>query len=211
MSSSILVSLYFGHLVFGFAVLAWWFLTKKEQTLRYFGWGMLGYALGIAAWTLLVITKPADLKPLILVGVVPFLLAHFAYAKSVAVKYKNTWIIGLTLLLIVVTFIARTFFFPSNPYFSDYGSFYFGLMPVPLALYIATISLTLLPAIRAASSDIKQTSIKTVMGIGLTILYINSILQITAKDTTLLYINGIVASLTLLVLWVKALGSGAKA
>ncbi len=204
-TASFLVPLYFVHLVFGFSILVWWFVSKKEQPLKYFGWGMLGYTLGVAAWTVLVITKPADLRPLILVGVVPFLLAHLAFAKSVAIEYKNNWIIYLTVLLIIVSFIARTFFYPSKPYFSDYGSFYFGLMSIPVALYIATISVSLLPAIRVVSNVIEQTPMKTVMGVGLTILYINSILQITAKDVTLLYINGVVASLTLLVLWVQAL------
>jgi hypothetical protein len=207
-TTSFLVPLYFLHLVFGLVILAWWFLSKKAQTLKYFGLGMLGYALGIAAWSVLVITKPADLEPLIMVGVIPFLLAHIAYAKTVSVKYKIDWIIGLTILLIVVTLIARTFFFPSKPYFSDYGSFYFGLMPIPLALYITTLSVSLLPAIRAVSDEIEQTSMKSVIAVGLTILFINSLLQITARDVTLLFINGSVASLTLLVLWVKALTSG---
>lgn len=208
---SILLPLYFVHLTFGFAVLTWWFLSKKNQSLRYFGWGTLGYSLGIAAWTLLVLIKPEDLKPLVLAGVVPFLLAHLAYAKSASIKTKNNSMIYLTLLLLVITFLARTFFYPSEPYFSDHGGFFFGLMTIPLVLYIATVSVSLLPAIRSMISEIKQASAKSLMGIGFTILYVNIVIQISAKSLTILFINGVVASIVLLALWIKALSAKSNA
>lgn len=212
-TSSFLVPLFFIHATLGTAILAWWFLSKKQQTLRDFGWGMAGYAAGLAAWTLLVLTKPDDLKPLILVGVIPFLLAHVAYAKAASAKLptKSSTLMTITLLLLVATFIARTFFFKSEPYFSDQGLLYFGLQSIPVALYIATISVSFLPAIRSVVSDIKQSSVRSVMGIGLTTLYVNSVILVSAKDDTLLLINGVVMSVALLTLWVKALGLQVKA
>jgi len=45
------------------------------------------------------------------------------------------------------------------------------------------------------------------MGIGLTVLYVNSIILVSAKDDNLLLINGVVMSVALLMLWVKALGT----
>lgn len=196
----------------GTAILSWWFLTKKQATLKYFGWGMLGYTLGLAVWTSAVLTKPTDLKPLILLGVIPFLLAHIAYAKSASQKYPKmaNVVVILTVVLLAATFIARTFFYPSEPYFSDKGLLFFGLQSIPVALYIATISVSFLPAIRAISSDINQASLKAVMGVGLTTLYVNSIILVSAKDETLLLINGVVMSLALLTLWIKAAGSQAK-
>lgn len=211
--SSILVPVYFLHATLGTAILAWWFLSQQHQTLKSFGWGLSGYALGLATWTLVVLIKPAELEPLILVGVVPFLLAHIAYAKtaSATLSTKSSTLMGATLLLLVATFVSRTFFFVSEPYFSDQGLLFFGLMSVPVALYIATISISFLPAIRVVAADIKQRSVRSVMGTGLTVLYINSIVLVSADDDTLLLINGVVMSVTLLVLWVRALSSRAKA
>src|SRR3989338_3438220 len=84
--STFIVPAYFLHGAIGLGVLAWWFLTRNNSTLKMFGKGLLGYALGMAAWALLVIVRPSDLKPLILIGVIPFALAHLAYAK---VGYKD--------------------------------------------------------------------------------------------------------------------------
>src|SRR6185503_7134375 len=149
--SSFLVPLYFIHITLAMAVLAWWFSTRKGDVLKYFGWGMAGYAMGVAIWTGVILVKPADLEPAILLGVIPFLLAHIAYAKAATLKFKSNYVMILTLALMVATFIARTFFYPSQPYFSDNGYFFFGLMAIPLALYIATISVSFLPAIRAVA------------------------------------------------------------
>jgi hypothetical protein len=212
-SPNLAVSLFFLQATFGTAVLAWWFSTKKQATLKYFGWGMAGYAAGLAVWTLAAITRPADLKPLILLGVIPFLLAHIAYAKAASTKFPKMagTIMPLTLLLLAATFLARTVFYPSEPYFSDKGLLFFGLQSIPVALYIATISVSFLPATRAVVADIKQAALKSAMGIGLTVLYVNSIILVSAKDNTLLVINGVVLSAALLVLWLKALGSPTKA
>lgn len=208
-SSNLFVSIFFIHGTLATAILAWYFLTKKQAVLKNFGWGMLGYALGLAAWTVLVLTKPADLKPLVLLGVVPFLLAHIAYAKAASAKLpaKSNLLMTVTLLLLGATFIARTFFYPSEPYFSDSGLLYFGLQSVAVALYIATISVSFLPAIRAVAAEIKDKTMKSALSIGLTILYVNSIILVSAKDDTLLFINGAVMGIVLLVLWVKALGA----
>jgi hypothetical protein len=212
-TSNVLVPLFFIHGTVGTGLLAAWFANSKQQSLRDFGWGMVGYALGMAFWTAAVLAKPGDPKPLILAGVVPFLLAHIAFAKAASVKLptKTSTLVGLTIVLLVATFVARTFFYESEPYFSDKGLLYFGLRSVPVALYIATISVSFLPAIRVVVADMKDKSLKTVMGIGLTTLYVNAIILVSAKDDTLLLINGVVLTLALLALWAKALGTPRKA
>ncbi|HTE57971.1 MAG TPA: hypothetical protein VK694_04465 [Verrucomicrobiae bacterium] len=212
-TSNVLVPLFFIHGAIGTALLAKWFLGQKQESLKYFGVGLASYAAGMAIWTLVVLTKPADIKPLILVGVIPFLLGHLAYAKAASLKSpsKSTTLVTVTAVLLVATFIARTFFYRSQPYFSGQGLLYFGLQSVPVALYIATISVSFLPAIRAVVADMKKTHLKSIMGVGLTTLYVNSIILVSAKDDTLLLINGVVLTLALLTLWVKALCSSGKA
>jgi len=204
-TSNFLIPLFFIHGAIGTGILALWFLNKKKQDLRDFGWGMAGYTLGLAIWAVVVLIKPEDLKPLILAGVIPFLLAHLAFAKVAAAKLpiKSSTLVLTTFGLILATFIARTFIYQSEPYFSDDGLLYFGLQSVPVALYIATISVSFLPAIRAVVAEIKQVDLKSIMGVGLTTLYINAIIFVSAKDETLLMINGAVLSLALLVLWTR--------
>ena len=110
-TSSILVPLFFVHATVGMVILAWWFLSQKAATLKEFGWGLAGYAAGMAIWTVVVFNKPDNLKPLILLGVIPFLLAHLAYAKAASAKLTSkTMLPAVTATLLVATFIARTFF-----------------------------------------------------------------------------------------------------
>jgi hypothetical protein len=201
--SSYLVPFYFIHITFGLAVLAWWFsANKKNAVLKWFGAGFIGYAIAVGIWTAVIITQPMDLEPYILLGAIPFLLAHLAFAWSVRKQSKSMLVWYLTLILVVATLVARIIY-PSTPYFSQQGYFFFGLQPIPLALYIATISVSLLPAIRAAVSQIKNKPMAQVMNVGLMMAYIAIIVQITAMDDIVRLLNGMVASVALLVMWVK--------
>jgi hypothetical protein len=98
-TANLLVPVYFLEMVLGTAILAWWFLGRKDKTLKTFGLGMAGYAAGLAVWSLVVLAKPDNLQPYILLGAIPFLLAHFAYAK---VAYKNINFTKSSLLTVVV-------------------------------------------------------------------------------------------------------------
>jgi len=205
---SFLVPAYFLHGAVGMGILSWWFMTRKNKTLNTFGKGLLGYSLGMLAWAFLVILRPDNLVPLILVGVVPFVLAHFAYAKVAYKDFsedKKRSMIALITVGVAAILVVRTFIFPSDPYYSAQGSFFFGLHPVAIALYIAVISMSLLPAIRIVVEEIKDKTTKTVMNIGLTTIFVNIILQISVTYDTLLIINGVVLSVALLATWLTAL------
>jgi hypothetical protein len=201
--SSFLVPLYFIHITFGLAVLAWWFsANKKNAVLKQFGAGFIGYAIAVGIWTAVIITQPSDLEPYILLGALPFLLGNMSFAWAYREQSKNMVVWYLSLGLVLATLVARVGF-PSQPYFSPQGYFFFGLQPIPLALYIATISVTMLPAIRAAVSQIKNKSMAQVMSVGLTIAFVAIIVQITAMDDLVRFLNGMVASAALLVMWLK--------
>ena len=209
LTEKVLVPLFFVYTTLSTVVLAWWFFNKKQQVFKYFGIGMAGYAAGLAAWSAVVLIKPDDLRPLVLLGVIPFLLANIAFAKAASTKFsaRSNVFMSLTIVLIVATFIARTFFYESEPYFSEEGLLFFGLQSIPVALYIATISVSFLPATRAVAAAIKDKTLKAVMGIGLTTLYVNAIILVSANDDTLLLINGVVLSAALLALWTKSLST----
>lgn len=206
--TTVLVPLFFIHAAVGISILAWWFLRRRDKNLKSFGLGLAGYATGFAVWAVVAITKPDDLRPLILLGAVPFLLSHFAYAK---VAYKNidfTKTSMLTLLVggtIAATFIVRTFLYPSEAYFSQEGLLFFGLHAVSIAFYIATLTLTFLPAISIVGSLLKKTGLAVKMQAGLTVLFINGLIIVSSHDELLLTINGYVFGATLLFLWTTAL------
>jgi hypothetical protein len=207
-TATLLVPAYFVQVLVGIAILAYWFLKRKDTVLRTFGVGLAGYALGLSAWSLLVIVKPDDLNPLIMAGAIPFLLANLAFAK---VAYKNldfskaSFLSILVIGSIIATFAVRTFVYKSEPYFSEEGLLYFGLHPLSIAGYITTISLTFLPAVSVVATRLKKSPLKNIMQVGLTTLFINSIILVSGNDDTLLLINGVIMTAALLVMWVKAL------
>ena len=209
---SFLVPAFFVHTAAAVWLLAWWFVRmgKGPATFRYFGWGLAGYGAGLVAWSLVAIVKPDDLAPLILVGIVPFLLGNVAFAKAAArepeAKPINSWMI-VTLALIVVTFVSRTFLYESEPYISDEGLLYFGLQPIPVALYIATISVSLLPAIWRVVPMFTDQRLRQVMGISLNTFFINAIILVSANEHSLLVINGVVLSAAAILAWSHALNN----
>ena len=205
--------MYFLMVAFGASILAWWFLSRKDKTLKMFGLGMAGYAAGMVAWSALVFIQPEDLRPLALTGAIPFLLAHLAYAKVAYSKLdsaKANTLLAVVAAMIAGTFIIRTFIYPSEPYFSEGGQLFFGLHPWAVAFYIATISITFLPAISIACSKIKQIGIKNTLRIGLTTLFITEIILASGSDETLLSINGAVMTVALLITWLVVIASSTE-
>ena len=196
-----LAQTYFSLVALGAAILAWWFLTRPDKLLRMFGFGMAGYAAGLLLWTVLIFVQPGNLQPLALAGAIPFLLAHLVYAK-VAYGHlgglRTKLMLALVLALIVGTFVVRTFIYPSEPYLSDQGLLFFGLHPLAIAFYIATISLTFLPAISIACSRIKRGGVRNALQAGLTALFITEIILASSDNEILLAINGVAMTLALL-------------
>ncbi|MDX1765737.1 MAG: hypothetical protein R3313_02165 [Candidatus Saccharimonadales bacterium] len=206
--------LFYVQMAVGALFIAWWMMNKKDKTVKMFGLGMTGYGLGLAAWAVLVITDPENLEPLILTGAVPFLLAHFAFAK---VAYKSIDFAKTSLLMLLVTaaifttFVVRTFFFESQPYYSSEGLLFFGLHSVAVACYIATIALTFLPAISVLASRFKQGLVKNTVQVGFSILFINSIVIVSGYENVLLTINSTVMSTTMTVVALTLLFGSSKA
>ena len=206
---SFLVPAFFVHTTASVWFLAWWFgrMGRDQETFRGFSWGLAGYGLGLVAWTLVVIIKPDDLAPLILVGVVPFLLGNIGFAKAATRESAARGIsplMILTFVLIVATWISRTFLYESEPYISEEGLLYFGLQPVPVALYIATISVSFLPAIWRVVLAFADDRLRLIMGICLNTFFINAVILVSANEHSLLMINGFVLSAAAILAWVHA-------
>lgn len=207
-----LVPAFFVHTVATVALLAWWFIRKSEAqaVFRYFGWGLTGYSLAFVAWTLVVLLKPDDLAPGILVGVVPFLLGNLGFARAAGRNPEAggmSPLMILTLVLIAATFISRTFWYESEPYFSDEGLLYFGLQPIPVAFYIATIAVSFLPAIWRVVPAFTDQRLRLIMGVSFNTFFINAIILVSAAEHALLMVNGFVLSAAAILAWSHAIKS----
>lgn len=209
---SFLVPTFFVHTAAAVWLLAWWFVRngKTQASLRYFGWGLAGYGVALVAWTLVVIIKPDNLAPGILVGVVPFMLGNIGFAKAAGRAPEAASIDRLTILtlvLIVATFVSRTFLYESEPHISDEGLLYFGLQPIPVALYIATIAVSFLPAIWRVVAQFTDQRLRLIMSISFNTFFINAIILVSAAEHSLLMINGAVLSAAAILAWSQALKS----
>lgn len=206
---SFLVPAFFTHTAAAVLVLAWWFTRNggDRATFRYFGCGLVGYGLGLIAWSLVVIVKPDDLVPWILGGVIPFLLGNIGFAKSASAAPETVRVsplMILTIAFIIVTFVMRTVLYESEPYISDEGLLYFGLQPVPIALYIGTIAVSFLPAIWKVVPAFASEQLRRLMAICLNAFFICAIVLVSASEHSLLVINGFVLSIAAILAWVQA-------
>lgn len=207
---SFLVPAFFVHTAAAVWLLAWWFVRRGrvQAAFRYFGWGLAGHGAALAVWMLVVVLKPDDLAPGILIGVVPFMLGNVSFAKAAAGEQSAAIVhpvIILTLALVVATFVSRTFIYESEPYFSDEGLLYFGLKPIPVALYIATLAVSFLPAIWRVVPAFTDERLRLIMAISLNTFFINSVILVSANEHSLLMINGFVLSAAAIFAWVHAI------
>ncbi len=209
-SESVLVPAYFIHAAGAAAISTAWFLKHREKEFRDFGLGLLGYTLGTIIWVMVVLVKPDDLKPLILIGAVPFLLGHVAFARAAfdrSTAGHRTIAMASVFIAVAVTFVTRAFIYPSQPFFSDKGLLFFGLDPLVSAMYISTVSISFLPATQLVAGKFDDAQRRLRMRIILTALYVNIVVLVSAANETLLLINGVVMSIALLALWTTLLPS----
>lgn len=199
------VPMFFLHGAFGIALLSWWFSRHQNREMKLFGWGLAGYALSMTIWAYMVMQKPNDVGVYMLVSVIPFLLAHLFFAKVADTKFsKHGHFFLVTGALLVITFVVRTFLQESDPYFSEEGLLVFGVQDIPVALYIAVMTISFLPAIRVVVPNIAKQH-RPIFSVCLTALFVTAITFVSARTTQLLIINGAVLSFMLLVLWSSVL------
>lgn len=183
--------------------LAYRFMSVKGAVFRHFGTGLALYGAAFAIWTLVVLTKPADLDTLTTFGVVPFAVAHLFFLMAATEKVKaasRSMILLAGLGYLVVLFLIRTFIYPSAPGFSENGLFYFNAQPLVVVLYILAFTLSLLPAITAVTQQMKDKVLKNISQVAFTIAAIGGIVLVTSVDDELQTINGWVTGATYFVL-----------
>jgi hypothetical protein len=124
------------------------------------GLGLIAAA--FAVWSYAVVTKPdpGTLQLLVFIGLLGVLAAlmFFISAATLDLSQQQQMIAlgagaGFAILLIIVRF-----FYPSNPYFSPNGYFYFGQQPIVKLMTIFLLAATIIPVAFTLARDIRQKS-----------------------------------------------------
>jgi hypothetical protein len=198
-----MVPLYFVVGCIAVLFLGYKFLSSKLPVFRNFGIGLLLTGAAFAVWSVAVITKPDNLETITTVGVVPFGagLLFFLMAGTQKLKAANrSLVMFLGLGYLAILLLLRTFVYESHPGFSENGLFYFHAEPEIIAMYIGAFAAAILPAINAASQQMKDKTLKYVSQLGFTILAIGGIVLLTSYDDNLQTINGWIMGIAFVVL-----------
>lgn len=209
---NIQVALFFIHSTVAPFLLGWKFTTRNNAVLKKFGIGLMLNGAAFLIWSVAVFLKPENLSTWTSAGAVP-LMGAFLYYLAAGTNHleqsTRNRAIGGGVLMLLVLFVLRTFIYPSQPYFSEDGLFFFNVMPQAVALYIFVLSSAAFPAISAVAKRMTPRYAIIVRG-GFIAEVMGAIILIISYDTILLYINGWVISIAYVVLWTSLLFSGTK-
>lgn len=209
-TADVLGPLFYGQACFAGVVLGWWFIRQGTSNTKAFGAGLHVLAAAFAAWTAANVVKPDGdaLKAFMLTGSIIFLTSTMLFARvgwrAIGREFQSVGMV-IALVMIAATLITRLFVAPSNPHFNDDGWLYLGVHPVVAAFYIATLTMTLLPAIGVVVKDIPDRRNKMVMHIGFSALFVNVIVVFASRDNALIEINSTASAITVTILWIYAL------
>lgn len=209
-AADVLGPLFYGQAAVGAVVLGSWFAARKTDSSKAFGIGLYLVAAAFATWTVANIVRPEGdwLGGLMLVGSVCFLASSIAFARvgwrAIGREMRSKGMMVAS-VLVLTTLVVRMFFAKSAPHFNDDGWLYLGIHPVTAALFIATLSMTLLPAIGVVTREIEDRTTQMVMQVGFHALFVNVVVTFASRENALIEINSVAAGVTMFLLWVFAL------
>lgn len=177
-----------------------------------FGLGLWLVGVAFAIWSVAVITKPVDTLYLwVTVGLI-VILAALVLIVSAATSHLSRSDQQLALLLAVgyaVVLVVVRFFYPSSPYFSGNGLFYFGQQPIVAFLTIALLVGAIVPAVLVVAAEIKQRDLlssNVFVGACMTQL-IGGVLLLSSRDDSLIILVGWAMSIGYAFLILVAVGA----
>lgn len=167
----------------------------QSSSARRFGLGLALVGIAFAIWSFAVITKPVDTLYLwVTIGLV-IMIAALVLIVSAATSHlrqsEQQLALGLTIVFAAVLIVVR-FFYPSTPYFSAAGLFYFGQQPVITFLTVALLGGTIVPAVLAIAREMKEKDLlssNVFIGVCMTEL-IGGVLLLSSRDDNLLILVG---------------------
>ena len=201
-----LVLFFFIHVALAATIVGGVFMKKGGNVAKYFGLGLLIGAIGFASWGLAVM-MPDNLTIFGNIGsvlvLISFIFFLWASTDNVSEPIRNL-ILALGIMLVVVTFIVRSFIFPTDKFISDEGILIFNLAPFVQFLYVTILVLVVIPLIEKVAAMFKAgyaTFIKYALGIQV----IGGIILITSADELSLLAAGWAIGLAYFALWTTLL------
>lgn len=190
--------------------------VKGSKICNSFGIALTLTGIAFAVWSYTIITKPISaLNSFVSLGLFIMLIAVLYYAISASrnlPKGQNTLLVATTAIFSIIIIIAR-FFYPSEPYFSENGLFFFNPQPIILFLELILLGSTILPAILELKKEISKTDKTTSMitTSSLIVALLGTFILLTTLNEDLLFLIGWVIGIAFLFLLLGSLGLFSKA
>jgi hypothetical protein len=170
------------------------FARTNQEALKYFGGGLMAAGIAFAFWTVARIINPDDpddLRLWVTLGVLFLLIAILAFLYSWASKLeerrRNMVLLGG--LVYVAVLIALRFAYPSDPFISDDGLFFFNPHGSVAILEAGALAFSVLPATLLAAGQLRSME-ATVLQVCITTLVIGGIILITSLDDVTVTLDG---------------------
>jgi hypothetical protein len=180
-----------------------------SDTARRYGIGMVLTSIAFAIWSITIFLRnSASLDTYITIGLVPLMLGMIFFIWSGASNYdrqKQVLLITLGVVGTIVLMVMRGFY-PSNPYFSPEGLFFFGPHPLVLFFEVLFISASVIPSVLNVGRSITDKLSSNIFQVGMFTALIGTILLITSSANLVLFLSGWAIGIAFLLLAVSNTG-----
>lgn len=200
------VLFFFLHTTLATALVGGVFIKKGGNVAKYFGIGLLLEAVGFASWALAVML-PDNLAMFVTVGAVLTLVSFVFFLRSgtdnESASVRTLAMVG-GVALVIATFVAGRYIFPTPKFISDEGFLVFNLAPFVQLMYITALVLVAIPLIEKVSAMFRG-GYASFIKYALAVQVVGAIVLITNTNTLSLLVAGWAIGLTYFALWTTLL------
>ena len=205
-----LVLVFFLHNVVATLLLGFKFRGRSDAVVKHFGTALVLNGIAFAVWSVAVVTKPQSLENYITVGALFFVASLVAFLaadlQSIDASKRRTFLMAGGIVALIL-FLARSFVYQSQPYFSPEGLFFFNPHPVVQLIYVFGLAFAALPAVDALASKFSNLTYSRLVRYGFVAEVMGGLILITSTNAVLLYLTGWIIGGVYLVLWTSLLFS----
>jgi hypothetical protein len=213
LTTASIVALFFLHGMVASFIAGNYFWNQKDRAVRLFGIALFFNGLTFGTWMVLAANRLNGVRIIAALAAVFLILALLGFYLS-AIQHLNQSTYGAALMAGAVAalglFVLRTFVFPSHLVVTENGYLLFDLNAVMKAVYIAALSVTVIPGANAVANKLDNAILSPLIKGCFTALVIGGIILASSRDTTLILIAGIVMSAAFLMLWTTLLAHQKK-
>jgi hypothetical protein len=182
------------------------FKAQESVIMKNFGYALLLNGLAFITWSSAVVLRPESLDVYITVGALFFAISLVFFLLAGTQKNANNKsVVIMGVVAITIFFIFRVVVWPSNPEFTESGMLLFNINPIIQMMYIFGLGLVIIPAIYAISKQFNSVGTSLIVRYGFIVQVMGGLVLITSTDQTVLFVNGLVISITYILLWMYLL------